>query len=69
MARLSDYVVFADKRLEKRWASGTISMELLHEPYIDGSLDIPDLGGLLDARAELVDFNITRGHLRFWSRE
>lgn len=65
MARLSDYVVFSDERLERRHAARPLSMEELHEAYIDGSLDIPDLDRFLDARAELVDFRITRGHLRF----
>ncbi len=65
MARLSDHVVFADKWLEKRWASGSMPMETLHEAYIDGSLDIPDLSAFLDARSQLVDFTITKGHLRF----
>jgi len=65
MARLSDYVVFADKQLEKRYATSSISMEILHEAYIDGALDIPNLDAFLDTRAELVDFDITRGHLRF----
>jgi sphingolipid C9-methyltransferase len=65
MARLCDYVVFNDKRLEQRFATGTMPMETLHEAYLDGSLDIPDLTAFLDARARLVDFNITKGHLRF----
>ena len=65
MARLSDYVVFADERLERRYRARLLSMEELHEAYIEGSLDIPDLAAFLDARTELVDFRITRGHLRF----
>jgi sphingolipid C9-methyltransferase len=65
MARLSDYVVFTDKRLEQRHADRPLSMEELHEAYLDGSLEIPDLAAFLDARADLVDFRITRGHLRF----
>jgi cyclopropane fatty-acyl-phospholipid synthase-like methyltransferase len=65
MARLSDHVIFADRRLERRYGSGRISMETLHEAYLDGSLDIPDLGSFLDTRGELVDFRLTTGHLRF----
>ncbi len=65
MARLSDYVVFADKQLERRCANGPIPMETLQEAYIDGGLDIPDLGAFLDTRGQLVDFTITKGHLRF----
>lgn len=65
MARLADYVVFSDKRLEQRCANGPIPMETLHEAYIDGALDIPDLGAFLDTRGQLVDFTITKGHLRF----
>lgn len=65
MSRLSDYVVFTDKRLEQRHEARPLSMAELHEAYLDGSLDIPDLAAFLDARARLVDFRITRGHLRF----
>lgn len=65
MARLCDYVVFNDKRLERRFANSTMPMETLHEAYLDGSLDIPDLAAFLDSRVNLVDFNITKGHLRF----
>jgi len=65
MIKCSDYVVFTDKRLERRFAGRPIPMETLHEAYIDGDLDIPDLGGFLDARGKLVNFSITTGHLRF----
>jgi sphingolipid C9-methyltransferase len=65
MVRFSDYVVFSDKRLERRYGDGPIPMETLHEAYIDGALDIPNLGKFLDTRAKLVDFTITKGHLRF----
>jgi cyclopropane fatty-acyl-phospholipid synthase-like methyltransferase len=65
MPRLSDYVVFTDASLERRQQARPLSMEELHEAYLAGALDIPDLGAFLDARARLVDFRITRGHLRF----
>lgn len=65
MARLSDYVVFKDDRIERRHKARPLSMAELHEAYLDGSLDIPDLAAFLDARSELVDFRITSGHLRF----
>jgi cyclopropane fatty-acyl-phospholipid synthase-like methyltransferase len=65
MQRLSDHVVLRNDGFGLRHESGRISMEELHEAYIGGRLDIPDLGAFLDARAELVDFRITRGHLRF----
>jgi cyclopropane fatty-acyl-phospholipid synthase-like methyltransferase len=65
MARLSDYVVFNDDRIERRHKARPLSMAELHEAYLDGSLDIPDLAAFLDARSELVDFRITSGHLRF----
>ena len=65
MARLTDYVVFTDKRLGQRHQARSLSMAELHEAYLDGSLDIPDLAAFLDERARLVDFRITRGHLRF----
>jgi sphingolipid C9-methyltransferase len=65
MTQLSDYVVFVDPRLARRHAARPISMEELHEAYIAGELDIPDLAAFLDARSRLVDFRITSGHLRF----
>ncbi len=65
MVQLSDYVVFADKRLKHRHLDRPMSMEALHEAYLDGSLDIPDMDAFLDARRALVDFQITPGHLRF----
>jgi sphingolipid C9-methyltransferase len=65
MTEFSDYVVFVDKRLERRFAKGPIPMETLHEAYIDGAIDIPDLSAFLDARRDLVDFKVTRGHLQF----
>lgn len=65
MARLSDYVRFTDNRLAARHEARPLSMGELHEAYLDGSLDIPDLAAFLDARAELVEFRITRDHLRF----
>ena len=65
MVQFSDYVVFVDKRLERRFGHGPIPMETLHEAYVEGAIDIPDLGAFLDTRAELVDFKITLGHLRF----
>ena len=65
MVQLSDYVVFTDERQAKRHANRSMSMEALHEAYIDGAVDIPDLGAFLDARGQLVDFRLTRGHVRF----
>src|SRR5689334_22714589 len=65
MTRLLDYVVFVDKRLERRFGQGPMPMETLHEAYVDGAVDIPDLEAFLDARGELVDFKITLGHLGF----
>jgi cyclopropane fatty-acyl-phospholipid synthase-like methyltransferase len=65
MARLSDYVVFSSNRLAERHAARPLSMGELHEAYLEGSLDIPDLAAFLDARAELVEFRITVAHLRF----
>ena len=65
MVQVSDYVVFADKRLKHRHLDRPMSMEALHEAYLDGSLDIPDMDAFLDARRALVDFQITGGHLRF----
>lgn len=68
MSRLTDYVVFKDSSLAKKY-SGTekIPMATLFEAYFDGALDIPgDLYALLDRRNELVSYSITQEHLKFF---
>ena len=41
MKRLSDYVVFHDKNLQRKYANAPIPMATLYEAYFDGDLDIP----------------------------
>lgn len=68
MAKLTDYVVFNDAALAKKYGgSGPIPMSTLFEAYFDGALDIPgDLYAFLDRRHELVTFNLTQDHFKFF---
>lgn len=68
MAHLTKYVQFKDAQLAKQYAGGArIPMSTLFEAYFDGTLDITgDIYELLDARNELVTFNITADHLKFF---
>lgn len=68
MAHLTKYVQFKDAQLAKQYANGArIPMSTLFEAYFDGQLDITgDIYALLDARNELVTFNITADHLKFF---
>lgn len=64
--RLSDHVVFNDKRLERRYASAPIKMSHLYEAYFDGDIDIPgDIFGLLRDRDSFVKYKLTWQHLRW----
>jgi cyclopropane fatty-acyl-phospholipid synthase-like methyltransferase len=65
MAHLSDFVVFRDDRLAARHRTRPMPMAQLIEAYLDGAIDIPDIDALLDARRDIVTFNVTPGHVRF----
>ena len=41
-------------------------MATLLEAYLDGAVDIPDMYAFLDARRELVNFNLTKKHFEFF---
>ena len=40
MKSLSDYVVFNDKKLARKYAHSRIPMATLYEAYFDGAIDI-----------------------------
>ncbi len=66
MARLTDYVVFQDQKLAKRYANKPIPMATLYEAYFDGALDIPgDLFTMLRSRHDFVSWSLTKEHLRW----
>ena len=66
MTKLTDLIVFNDKQLAARYASGKIPMATLLEAYLDGAVDIPDMDAFLDARRDLVNFNLTQKHFEFF---
>lgn len=66
MKRLSDYVVFNDEKLERKYASAPIPMSVLYEAYFDGDIDVQgDLEDLLRHRHLFVKYTITRQHLQW----
>ena len=64
MTKLTDFVVFQDKKLADRHASGRIPMTTLLEAYLDGDVDIPDMDAFLGARDRLVSYELTGEHLK-----
>jgi cyclopropane fatty-acyl-phospholipid synthase-like methyltransferase len=67
LSKLSDFVTFNDAALAAKYANGPIPMSTLFEAYFDGALDISgDLYKFLDARNELVTFNLTGDHFKFF---
>jgi sphingolipid C9-methyltransferase len=68
LARLTDFVVFNDQALAKKYSGNEkIPMATLFEAYFDGALDIPgDLYAFLSQRDLFVSYNITPEHLKFF---
>jgi hypothetical protein len=63
---LSDYVVFNDAKLARKYATESIPISTLYEAYFDGSIDIPgDLSDFLRKRQYFVKHTITRQHLQW----
>jgi len=63
---LKDYVIFHDRTLEARYARRRIPMSTLYEAYFDGRIDVRgDIHALLEDRAGLVSYELTRDHLRW----
>jgi cyclopropane fatty-acyl-phospholipid synthase-like methyltransferase len=66
MKSLSDYVVFNDKKLARKYAHQRIPMATLYEAYFDGDIDIPgDIYGLLRDRDLFVKYTLTPKHLKW----
>ncbi len=66
MTKLTDLIVFNDKQLASRYAAAKIPMATLLEAYLDGAIDIPNMDAFLDARKDLVNFNLTGKHFEFF---
>ncbi len=66
MTSLTDYVVFHDKKLARKYAHSRIPMATLYEAYFDGAIDITgDLFSFLRSRNLFVKYSITKEHLRW----
>lgn len=66
MPKLTDYVVFNDRKLAARYADRRIPMATLYEAYFDGAIDIPgDIYAFLRNRNLFVKYTLTPEHLRW----
>lgn len=66
MSKLTDYVVFHDQGLAKKYANAPIPMATLYEAYFDGALDIPgDIYALLKDRNQFVKYTLTPMHVKW----
>ncbi|HET9932703.1 MAG TPA: cyclopropane-fatty-acyl-phospholipid synthase family protein [Polyangiaceae bacterium] len=66
MKKLSDYVVFNDRNLARRYQNSPIPMATLYEAYFDGAIDIPgDIYELLDQRNNFVKYTLTPQHFKW----
>jgi len=66
VTKLTDLIIFNDKQLASRYAAAKIPMGTLLEAYLDGAIDIPSMDAFLDARRDLVNFNLTQKHFEFF---
>lgn len=66
MSRLTDYVVFKDSALARKYVKRPIPMATLYEAYFDEALDIPgDIYTLLRSRNDFVTWSLTGEHLKW----
>ena len=66
MKRLTDHVVFNDKKLARKYANARIPMSTLYEAYFDGGIDIPgDMRALLRDRDLFVKYTLTPLHFKW----
>jgi sphingolipid C9-methyltransferase len=66
MKKLTDYVVFNDRKLARKYADGRIPMATLYEAYFDGDIDIPgDIYAFLKDRNLFVKYTLTPEHLKW----
>ena len=66
METLSDYVVFNDKNLEKKYAKKPIPMATFYEAYFDGAIDFKkDSLEFLAKRNLFVNYSLTKEHFKW----
>ena len=66
MSNLSDFVVFNDDKLAKKYADIPVPVSVLYEGYFDGEIDITgDIFEFLRERHSHVKYTITRQHLQW----
>jgi cyclopropane fatty-acyl-phospholipid synthase-like methyltransferase len=66
MARITDHIVFNDKKLEQKYANKRIPMAHLYEAYFDGDIDIPgDIYAFLEDRHLFVKNSLTTRHFKW----
>jgi cyclopropane fatty-acyl-phospholipid synthase-like methyltransferase len=66
MSKLTDHVVFHDKKLARKYANTRIPMSTLYEAYFDEALDIPgDIFALLRERNMFVKYTLTPQHVKW----
>ncbi len=67
MGKLTDYVVFNDPKLAKKYANDRIPIDTLWEAYFDGALDIPgDIYKLLEDRYAVAKHPFTQEHVKYF---
>jgi cyclopropane fatty-acyl-phospholipid synthase-like methyltransferase len=66
MSRITDHIVFNDKKLEQKYANKRIPMAHLYEAYFDGDIDIPgDIYAFLEDRHLYVKNSLTARHFKW----
>ncbi len=66
MSTLTDYIVFNDEKLAKKYKAEAIPVSVLYEGYFDGDIDIKgDIFELLNSRNLFLKHTITRQHLQW----
>jgi len=64
---VSDFVVFEDAALGRKWSSKKVPISDVYEAYIDGKLDIPQdkWNDFFATRHETMSFRLTDSHIKW----
>lgn len=66
MPKLTDHIVFNDKKLAQKYANKRMPMAHLYEAYFDGDIDIPgDIYAFLENRHQYVTNTLTQDHFKW----
>lgn len=66
MTKVTDYLKFNDKKLQKRFMAGKVPMETFYEAYFSGDVDFKkDIYDFLSERNNFVKFSLTPNHLKW----